>query len=112
MNRNERHIIVWGEGRPGKPAPHRSETQGASGRPSGRLFARHERLAAHPELIRRVEDLVRENARLRAEVLELRRMNQDLEGSAEIWVTLFERQVARTQSLEAQLKARRKREDS
>ena len=111
MSRNERHIIVWGEDRRRSPAPHQYETGSVTGGSAvvGGM-RRGDRVRTHPELLRRLDVLTEENTHLRAEILELRRMNQDLEASAEIWATLFERQVARTKQLEAELKGKKNEE--
>ena len=52
-------------------------------------------LAEHEHLRRELVRLDGDNARLAAEIRRLREENQDLKKAAELWIRLYERQLAR-----------------
>ena len=52
-------------------------------------------LGEHERLRRELLKLDADNARLAAEVRRLREENQDLKRAAELWIRLYERQLAR-----------------
>ena len=69
-------------------------------RQPGRRLARLEQamglpLGDHEHLRRELSKLDADNARLAAEVRRLREENQDLKKAAELWIRLYERQLAR-----------------
>ena len=57
-------------------------------------------LEEHRACRREIQRLTIENGQLATELEHLRALNNDLRGSAEIWIRLYEAQLSRTRHLE------------
>jgi hypothetical protein len=57
-------------------------------------------LEEHRACRREIQRLNMENGRLARELEQLRGLNDDLRGSAEIWIRLYEAQLSRSRRLE------------
>ena len=57
-------------------------------------------LEEHRACRREIQRLTMENARLAVELERLRGLHDDLRGSAEIWIRLYEAQLGRTRQVE------------
>jgi hypothetical protein len=57
-------------------------------------------LEEHRDCRREIQRLTVENGRLATELEHLRLLHDDLRGAAEIWIRLYEAQLARTRGLE------------
>jgi hypothetical protein len=68
--------------------------------PSGVKAAMQQALEEHRACRREIQRLNMENWRLANELEQLRALNNDLKGSAEIWIRLYEAQLSRTRCLE------------
>ena len=68
--------------------------------PSGTVAAMRRALEEHRACRREIQRLNMENARLVGELEQTRLLNDDLRGSAEIWIKLYEAQLSRTRRLE------------
>jgi hypothetical protein len=68
--------------------------------PSGAGAAMQRALEEHRACRREIQRLNMENWRLASELEQLRALNNDLKGSAEIWIRLYEAQLSRTRCLE------------
>lgn len=68
--------------------------------PSGTGAAMRRALEEHRACRREIQRLNMENGRLAQELEQLRALNHDLRGSAEIWIRLYEAQLSRTRRLE------------
>jgi predicted RNase H-like nuclease (RuvC/YqgF family) len=68
--------------------------------PSGVRAAMQAALEEHRACRREIQRLNMENGRLASELEQLRALNDDLRGSAEIWIRLYEAQLTRTRRLE------------
>ncbi len=68
--------------------------------PSGAGAAMQRALEEHRACRREIQRLNMENGRLALELEQLRALNDDLRGSAEIWIRLYEAQLSRTRRLE------------
>jgi predicted RNase H-like nuclease (RuvC/YqgF family) len=68
--------------------------------PSGAKAAMQQALEEHRACRREIQRLNMENWRLASELEQLRALNNDLKGSAEIWIRLYEAQLSRTRRLE------------
>jgi hypothetical protein len=99
MSRIERQIIVWGEDRQSTMPPR--PDYGSAGRVSP--VVRYDQGPRTIELQCRVRELTEEVIRLQSELDDLRRRHRDLEASAEVWIDLYERQLARANELAARL---------
>jgi hypothetical protein len=99
MSRIERQIIVWGEDCH-SATPSRLDYASA-GRVSP--VVRYDQGTRAAELQSRIRELTEELLRLRSEADDLRRRHRDLEASAEVWIELYERQLARANELAARL---------
>jgi hypothetical protein len=90
MSATNRRIIVWG-----------TATEQASEGNSVRARMPHLRRRDNVETLRkRYSELTALAARLIDECRRLRSDNDDLRGSAEIWIQMYERQLARANGLE------------
>jgi hypothetical protein len=100
MSRIERQIIVWGEDR-GYPSGPRFDNRLAAGLVSP--VVRHDQATRAVDHQSRTRDLTNEILRLRSEIEEMRQRYRDLVASAEIWIELYEHQLARANDLAARL---------
>jgi hypothetical protein len=89
MSATNRRILVWGAGT--------EQTAGTKVARRGPLPRRQE---GADSMRRRYSELTRLAARLVDECRRLRCDNDDLRGSAEIWIRLYERQLERANALE------------
>ena len=90
MSATNRRIIVWG-----------TATEQASGESGVRVRMPLPRRRDNVENLReRYSELTALAARLIDECRRLRSDNDDLRGSAEIWIEMYERQLARANALE------------
>jgi hypothetical protein len=76
--------------------------------PAGAGAAMERMRDEHRSCHREIQRLTVENARLSGELERLRAAHDDLRGSAEVWIRLYEAQLQRTRTLEQ----RRPEEDS
>jgi len=76
--------------------------------PAGAAAAVERALDEHRACRREIQRLTNENVRLAGELERLRAAHDDLRGSAEVWIRLYEAQLQRTRSLEQ----RRQEEDA
>lgn len=90
MSATNRRIIVWGA----------ASEQGATGATDPRRIPLLRRRETQEGLRRRYSELTQLAARLIDECRRLRSDNEDLRGSAEIWIRLYERQLERANALE------------
>jgi len=67
-------------------------------------------LEEHRACRREIQRLILENGQLASELEQLRVLNNDLRGSAEIWIRLYEAQLSRTRHLEHRTNASTERE--
>jgi predicted RNase H-like nuclease (RuvC/YqgF family) len=67
---------------------------------SGTGAAMQRALEEHRACRREIQRLNMENGRLASELEQARALNDDLRGSAEIWIRLYEAQLSRTKRLE------------
>ena len=67
---------------------------------SGAVAAMKRALEEHRACRHEIQRLNMENGRLANELESLRALNNDLRGSAEIWIRLYEAQLSRTRHLE------------
>jgi hypothetical protein len=68
--------------------------------PVGAAVAMQRALEEHRACRREIQRLTVENVRLASELAQLRALNDDLRGSAEIWIRLYEAQLSRTRRIE------------
>jgi hypothetical protein len=96
MSATNRRIIVWG-------AASESSAQGTSVASTVPLLRRRNELE---HLRQRYSEVTQLAAQLIDECRRLRSDNDDLRGSAEVWIRMYERQLERANILEESLKKR------
>jgi hypothetical protein len=94
MSATNRRIIVWGAG----------ADQSSSATAAGRVLPLR-RQDTVETLRKRYSEVTQLAARLIEECRRLRSDNDDLRGSAEIWIRMYERQLERANTLDARSEA-------
>jgi hypothetical protein len=96
MSATNRQIIIWGKGA-GEAPPDNTVGRQVS------LLRRRDEVET---LRKRYSEVTSLAARLIEECRRLRADNEDLRGSAEIWIGMYERQLERANTLEEQSRKR------